>query len=168
MGGTERGGVATFRQFLRGLDVAKGHVPPVLVQVSSADIDLSLVDYTQTLRSAPPDHLPDELGESQFLVLPTAEKSGTIVRLAIGRSRDCDVRISGASVSKHHATMVIDRLNGEFFLHDEQSHNGTFVDGTRLDPGARLRVWSGSRIWFGATMFIFVEPPMIKQLARLS
>src|SRR5687767_10323318 len=154
MGGTERGVGGTFKQFLRGLDLVKGHVPPVLVQVSSADIDLSLVDYTQTLRSAPPDHLPDELADSKFLVLPTAEKSGTTLRLAVGRSRDCDVRISAASVSKHHATIIIDRLNSEFFLLDEQSHNGTFVDGTRLDPGARLRVWSGSRIWFGATMFI--------------
>src|SRR5262245_1728749 len=47
--------------------------------------------------------------------------------LSIGRMRENDVVIDNLAVSRFHAKMTL--LNGEVYLEDQGSENGTFVNG---------------------------------------
>ena len=45
----------------------------------------------------------------------------------VGRHPDCDIHIDDASVSRHHAQVTFE--GGQYFLHDLNSRNGTFLNG---------------------------------------
>lgn len=54
----------------------------------------------------------------------------------IGRGAHNDVTIADSSVSDHHAKIV--RREGEWYVQDQQSTNGTYVGGKRIEGEARL------------------------------
>jgi diguanylate cyclase (GGDEF)-like protein len=81
-------------------------------------------------------------------VVPVSAKG---VRL--GRSEDCDLSFDDASLSRVHAR-VHQLMGAQFFLSDERSTNGTFVNGTRLTRATELG--DGDRIQLGtATLLRF-------------
>ncbi len=86
----------------------------------------------------------------------------------IGRSRQCEVRVVNDSVSKTHASIVFDRSTGGYFLIDENSRNGTFVNSEPVEPGTRTPLWSGAYVSFGDAVFVFIDPPTLRKLARLA
>jgi Mg-chelatase subunit ChlD len=51
--------------------------------------------------------------------------------LTVGRAANNDIIIPEQTVSSHHCTITIE--NGNFFLTDNESTNGTFVNGSRID-----------------------------------
>ncbi|MGE0707987.1 MAG: FHA domain-containing protein [Planctomycetota bacterium] len=57
----------------------------------------------------------------------------------IGRDEGCDLHVGDGSISAVHAEFSIDFSADEkrFFVRDNQSANGTFVNGDRLDVGAQ-------------------------------
>lgn len=57
----------------------------------------------------------------------------TVGRHAIGRHAASDVRLDDPSVSRHHASLVVDASGA--LLRDAGSRNGTFVDGERITEG---------------------------------
>ncbi|HZT80818.1 MAG TPA: SpoIIE family protein phosphatase [Gemmataceae bacterium] len=65
-------------------------------------------------------------------------------RIVLGRSPECQLVINGPSVSRQHARIV--RVQGQFFIEDMQSRNGTFVNNqpittrTALKHNDRVRV----------------------------
>ncbi len=75
---------------------------------------------------------------------------GTEVRAGRDEAK-CVVLLDDASVSGVHATLKIE--GGQFWVRDERSNNGTFVDETRLAPGAWTVLRSGSRLRFGPVNF---------------
>lgn len=79
-------------------------------------------------------------GHEQGAVFPIG--SG---RSSIGREASARVSLSDDTVSREHA--YLSRENGEVYLEDLSSLNGTFVNGQRLDGRIRLR--SGDRLRFG-------------------
>src|SRR3954466_2681442 len=52
-------------------------------------------------------------------------------RTRIGRSPDCEIFLDDVTVSRNHAVLV--EREGEFFVEDEGSLNGTFVNRHRID-----------------------------------
>lgn len=72
----------------------------------------------------------------------------------IGRDAGCSLRVSGIDISRRHARLVCG--DGEFFLSDLGSHNGSFVNGTRV---TRARVASGDVVRFGASVGLFTTTP---------
>jgi hypothetical protein len=54
-------------------------------------------------------------------------------RTLIGRSPDCDIFLDDVTVSRKHA--VLEQRNGEFYIEDQGSLNGTFVNKKRIDSG---------------------------------
>ena len=52
-------------------------------------------------------------------------------RLTIGRSRDSDIFLEDLAVSRLHATIYRDD-NGQYVVRDENSANGTTVNGQRI------------------------------------
>jgi DNA-binding winged helix-turn-helix (wHTH) protein len=64
---------------------------------------------------------------------------------SVGRSHECDVVLTGATVSRCHALIVIS--GNTIILEDRGSRNGTYVDGQRI---TRTRVRHQAEIVFGA------------------
>ncbi|HRC07510.1 MAG TPA: DUF3662 and FHA domain-containing protein [Miltoncostaeales bacterium] len=80
--------------------------------------------------------------------------SGRRVRLTrrtstLGRSRDCDIPISDPNASRQHAE--IRHIGLDYFLVDQNSTNGTYVNGQRI---RRHALADGDRITIGTTEMI--------------
>lgn len=65
--------------------------------------------------------------------------------LTVGRSDDCDIRLADEFVSHHHATFF--SKNAMWYIRDENSTNGTFVNGKQIFDSAPLE--NDDRITFG-------------------
>jgi diguanylate cyclase (GGDEF)-like protein len=57
--------------------------------------------------------------------------------LVIGRGEDCDIKLTDHSVSRRHAR--IDQVNDGFYVSDQNSTNGTFVNDKQIDTARLLR-----------------------------
>jgi hypothetical protein len=53
-----------------------------------------------------------------------------MAELKIGRQADCDIVINDPTVSRRHAILIIEK--NQYAIKDEQSVNGTFVNGNRI------------------------------------
>src|SRR5437660_11374945 len=76
----------------------------------------------------------------------TSASGKQVVR--IGRAPDCDVRFDGQKdpkVSSHHAQFMYE--DGQWFVVDTGSTNGTLVDGERI---TKVRLRQGEEIQIGA------------------
>jgi hypothetical protein len=161
------GQLPQLREVLASLRRDGGIGAPVLIKVTQNVAD-SLTANELTTVAAPVvglHDLPMELGFCECIVLRTARQA---VKLSVGRSRECDIIVNDASVSKHHATFEMDTFNGEFALTDLGSRNGTFVNGTRVASGHRAAVGTLSRISLGKAVFVFVDGSTLKQLSRIA
>jgi two-component system cell cycle response regulator len=72
--------------------------------------------------------------------------------IRIGRGSDCHVFLDGRSVSRRHAR--IEQRGGRFWLVEDGSMNGTFVNGARLDGEWVLT--KGDRIKIGTSILKFL------------
>jgi pSer/pThr/pTyr-binding forkhead associated (FHA) protein len=68
----------------------------------------------------------------------------------VGRSTACDVQIYDPKVSRKH--FLIRYGNGAFFLQDQESSRGTFINGERV---MAQRLKDGDRIEMGDSGLIF-------------
>jgi pSer/pThr/pTyr-binding forkhead associated (FHA) protein len=70
---------------------------------------------------------------------PSREQVGTRIRLSskvlsIGREpREEGLRLDDVRLSRTHARIAFDSRAGVYRIGDSQSHNGTFVNGERID-----------------------------------
>ncbi|GAC1452804.1 MAG: hypothetical protein PVSMB4_13390 [Ktedonobacterales bacterium] len=74
-------------------------------------------------------------------------------RLTIGRSRDSDVFLEDLAVSRLHATVFRDDT-GQYIVRDENSANGTTVNGQRIGEHV---LDEGDEIALGQTVLAFVR-----------
>ena len=70
----------------------------------------------------------------------------------LGRAAECDVVIADPKISRHHS-MIQRQGEGEYWLVDMGSSNGTYLDGRRLVQATRLM--DGSRITLGSAEYRF-------------
>jgi hypothetical protein len=96
---------------------------------------------------------PEELGlERERVTLQVDGRPYEVTkrRVVIGRSKECDVQLSDANVSRRHAEL---RQEGAtYWIVDLDSTNGTEVNGRRLK---RAKLENGDRITVGATDIVF-------------
>lgn len=71
----------------------------------------------------------------------------------IGRGVGCDVVLLDGRVSRHHASIRC--LEGHYVLIDEQSSNGTFLNGLSLRPGTGFSLRDGDVIEVGDQRLVF-------------
>lgn len=69
-------------------------------------------------------------------------------RLALGRTKENDVSIDDISVSKYHASVMIN-ASGTVLVADTGSTNGTFVNGQRISYGKATEVGVGISVKLG-------------------
>ena len=96
-----------------------------------------------------------ELGMEQELVTLSWNSSSHEVkgqRVVIGRSRDCDIQLADANVSRRHAEL---RQEGaSYWIVDLGSTNGLEVNGKRVK---RAKLHSGDTITLGSTELKFAR-----------
>ncbi len=95
------------------------------------------------------------------LVCLNGPKAGTEYALidgtvTFGRSADSDIVLEDQFASRHHAE--VQYMDNAYQLHDLQSKNGVFVNGTRLSSGATAWLEDGCEIQFASTSFRFHDP----------
>jgi hypothetical protein len=74
------------------------------------------------------------------------------VEMSVGRdAAKCHITLTEPRVSGVHATLKLD--GGQLFVRDENSNNGTFVDGHRLAPGVWTVAPAGSALRIGPVEF---------------
>ncbi len=69
-------------------------------------------------------------------------------RLNVGRASDSDVHLDHPSVSKIHASLVMNR-EGTILVADTGSTNGTFINGRRIAYGEARQIEDGDVVGFG-------------------
>ena len=79
-----------------------------------------------------------------------AVKTVSKPRVVLGRSREVDVRVPDEGISRRHAE--IRHEDGEYWIVDLGSMNGTLVNGARID---RARLTDGDTIALGSTEIVF-------------
>jgi len=72
---------------------------------------------------------------------------------SLGRAPDNALRIEGQLVSRHHA--LIGWQEGQYVLYDQESTNGTYVNGQRI---TQYTLQNGDQIRIGPAVFIFQQP----------
>ena len=73
-------------------------------------------------------------------------------RMSIGRTPDAPIFLDDVTVSRNHAVLV--ERDGHFFVEDQGSLNGTFVNRHRIDS-ARLE--NGDEVQVGKYRLTFIE-----------
>jgi FHA domain-containing protein/zinc ribbon protein len=73
-------------------------------------------------------------------------------RTRIGRSPDCEIFLDDVTVSRNHAVLV--ERDGRFFVEDQGSLNGTFVNRRRID---NQELGNGDELQIGKYRLTFVE-----------
>jgi len=79
-------------------------------------------------------------------------------RKGIGRTKENDIAIDDASVSKIHASLVLN-AEGRLVLADTGSTNGTFINGRRIAYGKAEPLNEGDKVNFGTVEVTFQHVP---------
>jgi Protein of unknown function (DUF3662)/FHA domain len=125
-------------------------------EVPSADVEPG---HTMIYKAKPPQPTqavsPEELGvESELITLSWNGTRHEVKqpRVVIGRSRDCDIQLADANVSRRHAEL---RQEGAaYWIVDLGSTNGMEVNGKRVK---RAKLRSGDTITLGSTEVTFTR-----------
>lgn len=80
----------------------------------------------------------------------------------LGRAAECDVVIADPKISRHHS-MIQRQGEGEYWLVDMGSSNGTYLEGRRLVQATRLV--DGNRIRLGGAEYRFRQAPVEERAA---
>lgn len=84
----------------------------------------------------------------------------------IGRKPFNSIVLPSGDVSKTHCTIVSE--GGVFFILDNRSTNGTFVNGRRIAPEARVQMAHGDTIVVLDTTFLFSNPGCVSEAEAVS
>jgi pSer/pThr/pTyr-binding forkhead associated (FHA) protein len=90
------------------------------------------------------------------LILPDGTERELRPDFTIGRAEDNDLTIEKPTVSRHHA--LITEEADRWFLEDRGSFNGTFLNGSRIQPGVKVPLRHGDRVGLGAESVVFSAP----------
>lgn len=79
-------------------------------------------------------------------------------RLSVGRTKENDLTIEDSSISKIHASLVLNNEN-QILVADTGSTNGTFINDERISYGKAFPISAGDKIKFGTIEVVFEHIP---------
>ena len=110
-------------------------------------------DTTIVSSSAVGQHLEKIAEGSQVSYLMfNKQKISLAAKITIGRSTDCDVVLDNKLVSRQHA--VIQKIRDAYFLRDDGSTNGTFLNGRRIPNDKYIKLNAGDKITVGSANLV--------------
>lgn len=80
--------------------------------------------------------------------------------VTIGRGAKNDLALASPTVSREHAEITC--RDGRWFIADRGSFNGTFLNGTRVQPGTPLPLRHADRIGLGSETILFSWPAQLR------
>jgi hypothetical protein len=138
-------GTGIIIQFLEGKQLP-ARLSPLYPQASSAPppVPIQQPSGMEAASRAAGPRLEVRGGDLPFSVFPLKDN------LYVGRGSECQLRLPGSQVSRLHARFRLG--NGSWFIQDQGSTAGTFVNGqrvqaTRLNPGDQIKI--------GNILFVF-------------
>lgn len=115
------------------------------VSVPSIQLDLAEAGLESRARHQITAKLDHEIGGRPISKTVTLNEGE---RLTVGRTKESDLSLDDPSVSKMHASLLLDS-EGMLVLSDTGSTNGTFVDGERIAYGKAIKLSPGQDLRFG-------------------
>lgn len=105
----------------------------------------------------------------QMLIVQTVDGQQRVFELygediTIGRERERDLQLAHASVSRAHAQL--NWSSGGYVVHDLNSNNGVYVNGTRVTSGHRLA--TGDLLRLGHFELIYIEGEVPRRFQKLN
>lgn len=79
------------------------------------------------------------------------KKINLVAKISIGRETDNDVVVDNKLASRHHA--LIQKIKKDFFIKDENSTNGTYVNNVKIPSGKYVKLNPGDKITIGNMSF---------------
>lgn len=70
-----------------------------------------------------------------------------VAKITIGRAPENNIVVNNKLTSRHHA--VIQKIKDAYFIKDEKSTNGTFLNGQRIPPEKYVKLNPGDKITIG-------------------
>ena len=120
-----------------------------------AAINVRVPDLKNVLLNPPPEipAAPEkEVFTAEFTVKDTLRKKqlafASRERLSVGRTKENDLWLDDASVSKIHAALVLNSEN-QLMVADTGSTNGTFINDQRIAYGKATPIKDGDKLKFG-------------------
>jgi pSer/pThr/pTyr-binding forkhead associated (FHA) protein len=98
------------------------------------------------------------------VILPDGGERELTSDVTIGRLEENDVALDKPTVSRRHA--LISRREGRWFVEDRGSSNGTYLNGTRIQPGVPLPLRHADRIAIGDELLVFSDPAQLDDPER--
>lgn len=110
-------------------------------------------DTTIVSSSAVGQHLEKIAEGSQVSYLMFNKKKISLTaKITIGRNSDCDIVVDNKLVSRQHA--VIQKIRDAYFLRDDGSTNGTFLNGRRIPNDKYVKLNAGDKITVGSANLV--------------
>jgi pSer/pThr/pTyr-binding forkhead associated (FHA) protein len=128
-------------------------VPPA-GNVNSASGPRRIAPSWCAARRPPADHSGRQNVEVRFVILSTSGKPRTSIKrlpLLVGRADEAKLRVVQDCVSRRHCEFV--ERNGDVFVRDLKSTNGTLLDGELIPPDVDTLVKPGSIVKVGGAKF---------------
>lgn len=75
------------------------------------------------------------------------KKIELVTKIKIGRESDNDVVVENKLASRHHA--VIQKIKDAYFIKDDNSTNGTYINDVRIPSDKYVKLNSGDKITIG-------------------
>ena len=85
--------------------------------------------------------------------------------IKIGSSQACQIVLNEEHVSSLHAEITI-LDDGQLFIEDKNSLNGTFVNGKRIEASKQIPVQRGDRVTFANEQLVWARVPMNDDLSK--
>jgi pSer/pThr/pTyr-binding forkhead associated (FHA) protein len=95
-----------------------------------------------------------------WLTFPDGTEHELKESVTIGRDARNDLMFESQSVSREHAALTF--RDQRWYIEDRGSFNGTFLNGTRVQPGAPLPLRHADRIGIGAETLLFSWPAQLQ------
>src|SRR4051812_10892822 len=95
-----------------------------------------------------------------WITFPDGKERELHGSVTIGRDESSDFAFTSPTVSREHAAITI--RDGRWYVEDRGSFNGTFLNGTRVQPGAPLPLRHADRIAIGSETVLFSWPGQLQ------
>jgi hypothetical protein len=100
------------------------------------------------------------MARQSWLTFPDGTEHELEQDVTLGREGHNDLVLESSTVSRDHAAFTF--RDGRWYLEDRGSSNGTFLNGTRVQPGTPLPLRHADRISIGTDTLIFSWPAQLQ------